>query len=162
MDSNSLVYFITKDGVEERGSITNKDDIHVVEIIEYLKEKNFDDEEIGKLDYTSYYGDISKILLSNKDTAIFLNISDRGSYEDVKYKPKYGILVVSDTLSDEVIESIRSCRDFFCDEFVNVFIGEKDFDKELYDMDDDIDKYLEETCKRRESNKKRNGRLLKL
>ena len=32
MDSNSLVFFITKDGVEERGSITNKDDIHIVHL----------------------------------------------------------------------------------------------------------------------------------
>ena len=65
-------------------------------------------------------------------------------------------------MSDEVIENIRSCRDFFCSEFVNVFIGDKDFDKELYDMDDDIDKYLDDMSKRRESNKKRNGRSLKL
>lgn len=161
MDSNSLVFFITKDGVEERGSITNKDDIHIVEMVEYLKEKNFG-RDIGKIDYTSYYDDLSRILLSINDTAIFFNISDRGSYEDVKYRPKYGILIVSDCLSDEVIDNIRSCKDFFCSEFVNVFIGDKDFDKELYDMDDDIDKYLDDMSKRRESNKKRNGRSLKL
>jgi len=118
INNNSLVFFITKDGIEERGNIKEKDDMHILTLIEYIKD-NYDGEKpLCDFNYRYSPEDVAYALAMLKDTAVLLNVSDR-KYDN---SPKYGVLVVSSDLSEEVLDRISELKEELFDSFEEIMV----------------------------------------
>ena len=115
INSNSLVCFITKDGIEERGNIKDKDDMHIFNLIDYIKD-NYDGEKpLCNFNYRHCPNDVAYAISLLKDTAVFLNLSNR-EYDN---SPKYGVLVVSNNLSEDVLNIIRELQEDLAGSYVD-------------------------------------------
>ena len=131
INNNSLVFFITKDGIEERGNIKEKKDMHILTLIEYIKD-NYDGEKpLCDFNYRYSPEDVAYALAMLKDTAVLLNVSDR-KYDN---SPKYGVLVVSSNLSEEVLDRISELKEELLDSFEKIVVQGRSIVREYVDGD---------------------------
>lgn len=129
INSNSLVYFITKDGIEEQGNIKDKDDMHIFNLIDYIKDKYDGERPLCNFNYRHCPNDVAYALASLKDTAVFLNLSNRENDNS----PKYGVLVVSNYLSNSVLDKISELKeDLFC-AFEEIIIEGNSIEREYFE-----------------------------
>lgn len=129
INSNSLVCFITKDGIEERGNIKDKDDMHIFNLIDYIKD-NYDGEKpLCNFNYRHCPNDVAYAISLLKDTAVFLNLSNR-EYDN---SPKYGVLVVSNNLSEDVLNIIRELQEDLAGTFEEIIIEGNSLEREYFE-----------------------------
>ena len=148
INNNSLVFFITKDGIEERGNIKEKDDMHILTLIEYIKD-NYDGEKpLCDFNYRYSPEDVAYALAMLKDTAVLLNVSDR-KYDN---SPKYGVLVVSSDLSEEVLDRISELKEELLDSFEKIVVQGSSIESEF---DDEGQKGLSDYLKNLENTRDR-------
>lgn len=151
INNNSLVFFITKDGIEERGNIKEKDDMHILTLIEYIKD-NYDGEKpLCDFNYRYSPEDVAYALAMLKDTAVLLNVSDR-KYDN---SPKYGVLVVSSDLSEEVLDRISELKEELLDSFEKIVVQGSSIESEF---DDEGHKSLTDFLNNN-NNKNENGKV---
>ena len=128
---DGLVLFINKDGVESRGNIKDIDDMHIFNLIDYIKD-NYDGERpLCNFNYRHCPNDVAYALAALKDTAVFMNLSNRGVNYD--RSPKYGVLVVSNNLSVDVKNKINRMKNYFDNNFSEVIIEGNNLECEYFD-----------------------------
>ena len=129
IDGNSLVCFITKDGIEERGNVKDKDDMHIFNLIDYIKD-NYDGERpLCNFNYRHCPNDVAYAISLLKDTAVFLNLSNRENDNS----PKYGVLVVSNYLSNSVLDKISEIKEELLDSFEEIIIEGNSIEREYFE-----------------------------
>ena len=141
INNNSLVFFITKDGIEERGNI--KDDMHILTLIKYIKDNYEGEKPLCDYNYRYSPEDVAYELARYKDTAVLLNVSDR-KYDN---SPKYGVLVVSSDLSEEVLARISELKEELLDSFEEIFVHGRSIKREFVDgVVPNLSTYLEDNA----------------
>ena len=150
INNNSLVFFITKDGIEERGNIKEKDDMHILTLIDYIKDNYEGEKPLCNFNYRYSPDDVAHALAMFKDTAVLLNVSDRKRDNS----PKYGVLVVSSFLSDEVLDKISELKDDLTDAFDKITVEGSSIAREYDGVYESLTDFLNNN-----NNKNENGKV---